>query len=86
MDKDISQMTAAELRAALAEYERGTQPATAPAPLPPGITADMSPKSQDTASQLYAESILRKGAGSWTPEEREFIRGNIGSALRDLGY
>lgn len=85
-EKDITQMTAAELRTALAEYARGTQPAPASAPLPPGITAEMTPKAQDTASALYMETIMRKPAGALTQAERDFLRGNIGSALRDMGY
>lgn len=85
-EKDYSQMNAAELRAAIAEYERGAAPAQPSAPLPPGITAAMTPKSQDAAATLYAESILNKPTGSWTPAEREYIRGSIGSALRDMGH
>ena len=85
-DKDISEMTAAELRIALAEYARNTHPSPVSTPLPPGITADMSPKAQDTASALYAETIMRKPAGLLTQAERDFLRGNINSALRDMGY
>jgi hypothetical protein len=85
-EKDYRQMTPAELRASIAEYERSVAPAQPSAPLPPGITAAMTPKSQDTAATLYAESILSKPAGAWSPEEREFIRGSLGSALRDMGH
>jgi hypothetical protein len=85
-EKQYTEMTREELREAIAEYERGARPVQSGATLPPGITAQDSPKAQETASQLYAESILAKPAGSWTPAEREFIRANIGSALRDLGY
>jgi hypothetical protein len=85
-EKDYSQMNAAELRAAIAEYERGAAAAQRSAPLPPGITAAMTPKSQDTAATLYAESILSKPAGAWTQAERDFIRGSISAALPGLGY
>jgi hypothetical protein len=84
--KPFELLTTSELREALTEYERAARPATASAPLPPGMSPQDSPKAQETASQLYAESILAKPAGPWTPAEREFIRANIGSALRDLGY
>jgi hypothetical protein len=77
-------MTAAEIRAALDEYTRSTRPAPAPAPLPPGC-ADLSPKSQETASQLYGEAILRKSPATWTQAERDFIRGSVGAALREMG-
>jgi len=86
MPNELNGMTAADLRAAIAEYERSAAPAPASAPLPPGITADMTPKSQDTAAQLYAESILNKPSGSWTQAERDFIRGSISAALPGLGY
>ena len=85
MEKTIDQMNAAELRAALNAYHRSQNPVTT-APLPPGITAEMPPKAQETASQLYGEALLRKSAGSLTPDEKTFLRGSIGAALRDLGY
>ena len=85
-EKSIDQMTTSELRGALAEYDRSTRPAPPAAPLPPGITADMSQGAQDTASQLYAESILRKPAGSLSQAERDFLRASITPALRELGY
>lgn len=85
-EKSISEMNSAELRQALDEFARSTRPAPASAPLPPGITTDMTPKSQETASQLFAESIMRKPAASWTQAERDFIRGSVGSTLRDMGY
>jgi hypothetical protein len=85
-EKSISDMNSAELRAFLAEFERSRTPAPAAAPRPPGITASMSPKAQETAAELYAASILAKGAGSWSVAEREFIRGNIGATLKTLGY
>lgn len=85
-EKDISLMSTEELRAALAEYERGARPAPAAAPLPPGITPQDSQQARDTASALYLESIMRKDAGQLTQGERDFLRANVGSALRDLGY
>jgi hypothetical protein len=85
MEKSIDQMNAAELRAALDEYARAQNPVPA-APLPPGMTADMTQKAQDTASELYGQTIMNKPAGALTPEERAFLRGNIGACLRDMGY
>jgi hypothetical protein len=85
-EKSINEMNGVELRSALAEYERETRPTQAPAPLPPGITADMSPKAQETATNLYVESLMRKPAGSLTPEERVFLRQSIGPTLKALGY
>jgi hypothetical protein len=85
-ENDYRQMPPAELRAAIASWQRSTAPAPAPAPLPPGITASMTPESQDTAAQLYAESILNKPSGSRTQAERDFIRGSISAALPGLGY
>ncbi len=83
-EKTIDQMNAAELRAALNQYNHAQHPA--PAPLPPGISADLPQKAQDTASDLYGQAILSKPAGALTPEERAYLRGSIGAALRDLGY
>jgi hypothetical protein len=85
MEKSIDQMNAAELRAALDEYTRAQNPVPT-APLPPGITPDMTQKAQDTASELYGQTIMNKPARALTPEERAFLRGNIGACLRDMGY
>jgi len=85
MDKDINQMNAAELRAALNEYTRAQNPVPT-APLPPGVTPDMPQKAQDTASELYGQTIMNKPAGQLTQAERDFLRGNIGACLRDMGY
>jgi hypothetical protein len=86
MPENINNMSAAELRAALDEFTRGGRPPAPPAPLPPGFGPNDSQKSQETASQLYAEAILRKQSGSWTQAERDFIRGSVSSTLRDMGY
>ena len=83
-EKDINQMTVAELRAGVNEYFRPTAPARET--LPPGITPDMPQKAKDEASTLYLNSIMAKPAGALTPEERAHLRGNIGACLRDLGY
>lgn len=85
-EKSIDQMSAAELRAAIAEYERSTRPAPAAAPLPPGFTSKDSQKAQDTASALYLDSIMRKDAGALSQGERDFLRASVGSALKDMGY
>lgn len=76
-------MSSAELRAALAEYERQGSPAAPPAPVAPGMEG-LSQKAQETASELYAEAILRKPTNTWTPAEREFIRAGINQTLRDM--
>jgi len=85
MDKDINQMNAAELRAALNEYTRAQNPVPT-APLPPGITPDMPQTAQDTASELYGQAIMAKPAGQLTQAERDFLRLNVASALREMGY
>ena len=85
-EKTIEQMDESELRAALAEYDRETRPTQAPAPLPPGITPDMSAKAQETATELYFQSLMRKPAGDLTVSERAYLRQSIAPALRDLGY
>jgi hypothetical protein len=46
-------------------------------PLPPNISPEDSEPTRETACELYFDPIMRKDAGSWTPEEREFIRGSI---------
>ena len=86
MQDDINKMSTAELRAALDEYKRSELPAPAPAPLPPGFGPNDSQKSQETASELFMQSILKKQAGEWTQAEREFVRGSVNSTLRDMGY
>lgn len=85
MEKTIDQMNAAELRAALDEYARSQNPAPA-IPLPPGIKPEDSEKARETAAQLYTDSLLARPAGTLTLEERNYLRGNIGACLRDMGY
>lgn len=85
MEKTIDQMNAAELRAALDEYNRAQNPVPA-APLPPGLKPEDSEKARETAAQLYTNLLLSKPAGALTPEERNYLRGNIGACLRDMGY
>ena len=83
-EKDISQMTPAELRAGLNQFFQPTAPAREF--LPPGITPDMSQKAKDEASKLYLDSIMAKPAGALTQSERDFLRNNVNAALRELGY
>jgi hypothetical protein len=82
-EKSISDMNSAELRAALDEYARAGLPAPAPAPLPPGITPDMSQKSQETASQLFGEAIMRKPASALTQGEKDFLKASIAAWSRE---
>ena len=85
MEKSIDQMNAAELRAALDEYNRTQNPVPA-VPLPPGVKPEDPEKARESAAQLYTNSLLSKPAGALTPEERNYLRGNIGACLRDMGY
>src|SRR5215471_1837933 len=68
----------------VAAWLRSRQPEPPTAPLPPGITADMSPECQQEASRLYAEFVLRKAAVSLTAVEREYIRAHAHATLREL--
>lgn len=85
-EKRIEDMTAAELRAGVTDFFKASQPGPAPAPLAPGMAATDTDKARETAGQLYAESIMKRPTGTWTAEERAFIRASTHSALRDLGY
>jgi hypothetical protein len=76
---------AAELRAALAEYERSTRPASPPLPLPPGITSADTQRAQDGANQAYTAAIMAKPTGKLTHDEREYLRAHVNHALRALG-
>ena len=84
-EKDYDQMTRAEKIAAINECLYGPA-APARETLPPGITPDMSQKAKDDASKLYLDSIMAKPAGALTQSERDFLRGNVNAALRELGY
>jgi hypothetical protein len=84
-EKEISQMSTDELRAALAEFTQSQHPAGSQVPDAPGC-AGLSDASRDTAATLYGQSIMKKQAGALTQEERDFLRASVGPALRDLGY
>jgi hypothetical protein len=84
-EKSINEMNAAELRAALDEYQQQGQRAASQQPDAPGC-AGLSDASRDTAATLYGQSIMKKQAGALTQEERDFLRASVGPALRDLGY
>jgi len=84
-DKPMEAMGTEELRDAVAEYQRGTQPARPQPPDAPGC-AGLSDKARETANTLYGENILNKQAGQITPDEREFLRAGIAATLKDLGY
>ena len=86
MEKSLDEMSSAELRAALAEYAKDARPQPKPILVPGIITPDMTPEAQETSAKLYAEWILRKAPGTWTPQERDFMRRALADSLKEYGY
>lgn len=84
-EKDINQMTAAELRAAMQEYARGQQPTGPQQPDAPGC-AGLTPGAREAGATLYGESIMKKDGGQLTATEREFLRQSIAATLHGMGY
>jgi hypothetical protein len=74
-----------ELRKALQDWARGQQPAPQE-PQVPGLPAGLSKEAQNAAAKSYADAILAKPVGTWTPQEREFIGKATVAALREYGY
>ena len=84
-EKPVEVMTTEELRAALAQYARGSQSAELRHPDAPGCTG-LSDKARDEAATLYGASIMKKEAGQITPDEKVFLKASIAATLKDLGY
>jgi hypothetical protein len=84
-EKDINQMNAAELRAALQEFGRGTQQAGPQQPDAPGC-ANLTPGARDAGATLYGESIMKTDAGKLDAGQRDFLRQSIAATLKDMGY
>ena len=85
-EKRFEDLNAQELREGVAAWLRSTQPTPPAEPLPPGIKDTDSDKAKETASQCYANAIMAKQPGSWTVEEREYMRWHTNAALKGLGY
>ncbi len=83
-EKHIDDMTTAELRAALSEFERQSRP-THQAPDAPGC-AGLSDKSRETARELYGQAVMGKQPCQLNSEEREFLRASIRAVAKDMGY
>jgi hypothetical protein len=83
-DKDIRQMTTAELRAELAEFERSSQPAGPQRPDAPGC-ADLTQAARDAASAAYGDSAMGTQAGQLSPAQRDFLRQSIAATLHEMG-
>jgi hypothetical protein len=73
-----------ELRLGIAEYELSTRPSEPPVLLPPGVTAQDSPKAQEAATDAYLTALMRKGAGELSPDERLFLHAHVSSVLRSM--
>ena len=83
--KRIEEMTADELRRALADYAREQQPVDQE-PLPPGVSADLPQNVRDEAARFYAQAIEAKPPHMWTPDEKAFMVKAVAATLRKLGY
>ena len=65
------------LRAQLEDYMRTQQATTG--------TGAPAPGTQGPASGLDSDAIFRKPTGTWTQAEKDHVRGEVNSVLRDMG-
>ena len=74
-----------QLRADVAAYLRGTEPAPEPLPLPAAANrAALNPAQQEVLFENWVASIYARPSGTWTPEENAVIRTATMRALRTL--
>lgn len=78
-EKSINEMTAAELRAAIDEYNRSQAGEPAPEIMPGGLL----PGASDTAVTVEGLAILRKRGADLTTADREYLKQEISRVLRE---
>jgi hypothetical protein len=78
-EKSINEMSATELRAALAEYDRN-QEGEPPADILPG---GLLPGASDAAVTVEGLAILRKRGADLTPTDRKYLEQEISRVLRE---
>lgn len=78
-EKSINEMSATELRAALAEYDRSQAGDPAPEIMPGGLL----PGASDTAVTLEGLAILRKRGADLTDIDRKYLQQEISRVLRE---
>ena len=85
---DLDKMSAAELRAALSEYQKSQEPDTPSAPqhpLPPAWdAATLTPGQAEAISDAWISGIMARPVNTWTPAERDAILTATSRTLNDL--